>query len=123
MDPEVDPETGQLFFRCAEETTANLSRGGAFVRSWEPLAAGRRVIADIDLPDGRRLQLDSRVAWTQRQLRTGEPDDLDATGYGIEFSRASVAQLARLDAILDSLGALARESRSVDAAPGHSVAP
>ncbi len=45
VDPETDPNDGKLFFRSSEETTANLSRGGAFVRSWEPLAAGRRVVA------------------------------------------------------------------------------
>lgn len=57
IDPEIDPNTGKYFFRSAEETTANLSTGGAFVRSWEPLEAGRRVLVEFSLPNGDRLQL------------------------------------------------------------------
>lgn len=100
VDPETDPNTGKHFFRSAEETTANLSQGGAFVRSWEPLAAGRRVIVDFDLAEDGRLQLLASVAWTQRQVRAGEPQSLDAPGFGVQFVEASDEELARLDRYL-----------------------
>jgi len=124
VHPESDPDTGESFYRIVEETTANLSRGGAFVASWEPLESGRRVLVEIDLPDdGPPLQIVARVAWTRRQLcaealsrmpgasstepsgrsgrRTPEPTPSAATGpepgYGLEFVGGSRADLARLD--------------------------
>jgi Tfp pilus assembly protein PilZ len=106
VDPETDPATGKIFFRSAEETTANLSHGGAFIRSWEPLEAGRRVIVDIDLPVGDKLQLVACVAWTQRRLHstaTPESKALDAPGFGIQFIGAAESELARLDDYLDGL--------------------
>ena len=101
VDPEVDPDTGVPFFRTTEATTANLSRGGVFVHSWEPLAAGRRVIVALDLPLGGELQLVGRVAWTRRKLtpRTGGP--VEAPGYGIEFVGESRADQAAIQQILD----------------------
>jgi len=103
VDPETDPDTGRLFFRSAEETTANLSRGGAYLRSWEPLEAGRRVIVSIDVPSGGELQLAARVVWTRREIRRTESDDLDAPGYGLEFFGSSSAELDRLDRVLSGL--------------------
>jgi Tfp pilus assembly protein PilZ len=103
VDPEVDPDTGRTFFRSADETTANLSRGGAYVRSWEPLASGRRVVLTIELPDRGELQLVGRVAWTRRELRPEAGDRLEAPGYGVEFADASTAELAALDRYLTLL--------------------
>ncbi len=103
VDPEVDPDTGRTFFRSADETTANLSRGGAYVRSWEPLASGRRVVLTIELPDRRELQLVGRVAWTRRELRPEAGDRLEAPGYGVEFADASTAELVALDRFLTTL--------------------
>ena len=103
VDPEVDPDTGRTFFRTAEETTANLSRGGAYVRSWEPLASGRRVVLTIELPDRGELQLVGRVAWTRRELQPPAADQLEAPGYGVEFAGASAAELAVLDRYLTAL--------------------
>ena len=103
VDPERDPDTGRRFFRSAEETTANLSRGGAFVPSWEPLAPGRRVVVAIDLPDHGELQLIGRVAWTRRELRPQGPRELEEPGYGIEFVGGSATELAALDRYLNRL--------------------
>ena len=123
VDPETDPSTGKHFFRSSEETTANLSQGGAYVRSWEPLEAGRRVVVDINLPDARDLQFVARVAWTQRQLRSGRPGELDSPGYGIEFSEASSMELARLERYLDSLEPRDENPRSIDAPMAPPVTP
>ena len=120
VHPESDPDTGESFYRIVEATTADLSRGGAFVESWEPLESGRRVLAEIDLPEGPPLQIVARVAWTRRQLRTeslrriGGDSWIEASrrptqeraappptgagpGYGLEFIGGSRADLARLD--------------------------
>ncbi len=103
VDPEIDPNTGKAFFRSAEETTANLSCGGAYLRSWEPLEAGRRVIVAIDLPTGEELQLTGRVVWTRRELRPPGSRSFEAPGYGVEFSDNSKQDLDRLDRFLGGL--------------------
>ena len=123
VDPECDPITGKPFFRSAEETTANLSRGGAYLRSWEPLSAGRRVIVAIDLPSGEELQLTARVVWTRRQLRPAKGDKLEAPGYGLEFDGTSPRDLTRLDQFLKGLSAgspsLAKHDVLAPSTPGH----
>jgi Tfp pilus assembly protein PilZ len=102
VDPEIDPDSGASFFRSSAATTGNLSRGGVFVHSWEPLAAGRRVIVALDLPAGGELQMVGQVVWTRRKLtpRIGEP--VEAPGYGIEFAGGSRAEQAAIQQILDA---------------------
>ena len=103
VDPEVDPDTSQTFFRSVEETTANLSRGGAYVSSWEPLAAGRRVLIAVDLPREGEIQLVGRVAWTRRLLRSMQSEGVDSPGYGVEFVGVSSTELSALDRYLTTL--------------------
>ncbi len=109
IDPEIDPNTGKRFFRSTEETTANLSRGGAYLRSWEPLETGRRVIVSIDLASGEKLQLSGRVAWTRRELRPQQSHgshgshEVERPGYGIEFFGMSSHELTRLDRLIHAL--------------------
>lgn len=116
VDPETDPDTGAPFFRSTEATTANLSRGGAFIHSWEPLAAGRRVIVGLDLPAGGELQLVGRVVWTRRRLEGGDPGSLVTPGYGIEFVERTRSDQAALQQILDATTATA--AGSIAASPG-----
>lgn len=103
VDAEIDPSTGRAFFRSAEETTANLSRGGAYVKSWEPLAAGRRVVLAIVLPDEGELQLVGRVVWTRRALRPPANEELEPAGYGIEFVGGARADLDALGRFLTAI--------------------
>jgi Tfp pilus assembly protein PilZ len=106
VDAEIDPDTGKTFFRTAEESAANLSRGGAFVHSWEPLTSGRRVVLTIDLPEDGELQLVGRVVWTRREMQSspvGEPISPAAPGYGIEFAGGSGAELEILARFLNGL--------------------
>ncbi len=103
VDPETDPTTGKLFFRSAEETIANLSRGGVYLRSWEPLEAGRRVIVAIELNSGKEIQLAGHVVWTRRQLRHDPAQDIEAPGYGVEFYATSNHELDGLDRLIDSV--------------------
>jgi Tfp pilus assembly protein PilZ len=103
IDPEHDPDTGDLFYRSTEESTANLSRGGAFVHSWEPLAAGRKVVIEITLPGGPSLQLVGQVAWTRRKLQPAQRSRHAEPGYGVEFKGGSKAELATLERVLEGI--------------------
>ena len=96
IDPEIDGVGGSVF-RSSEERLANLSRGGACVRSTEPLPPGRRVLLELELPDGDLFETVGRVAWS-RLVVAGE-GRLEA-GCGIEFLEASEDRGARLDDLI-----------------------
>lgn len=123
IDPEMDPNTGKPFFRCAEETTANLSRGGAYLQSWEPLDVGRRVIVSIDLASGQELQLAGRVVWTRREIRPERTRHIEAPGYGVEFFGASNRELIDLARLIDSLSPASRPQVSPARSAVTAVAP
>ncbi|MBY0399686.1 PilZ domain-containing protein [Myxococcota bacterium] len=123
VDPEVDPDSGEAFFRSTEATTANLSRGGAFVDSWEPLAPGRRVIVALDLPSGGELALVGQVVWTKRRLASRQEGILEAPGYGIQFV-GSRAEQAAIQQILDAAGSSAQsdtDAPTIGAVPSAPV--
>ena len=98
IDPETDATTGKPVFRNSEEICANLSRGGACIRTSDPLSPGRRVLLELELPDGERLETIGRVAWSKLGMAPG--GRLEA-GCGVEFLGASARQRAQLDALLE----------------------
>lgn len=99
IESEKDPWTGRPFFRATKETCSNLSRGGAFVRTEEPLDPGRRVLVEIDLPGGRQLEAIGRVAWSKRVL--GPPGRAPGSGVGIEFLGGAADQFAALEDFIE----------------------
>lgn len=101
IEPERDPWTGRPFFRASQETCANVSRGGAFVRTAEPLAPGRRVLLEFELPGGRPLEAIGRVAWTRRVLAPLERDN--EAGIGIEFLGGPSEQFHELEELIAKL--------------------
>jgi Tfp pilus assembly protein PilZ len=101
VDPETDPWTGKSFFLSLEETCANVSRGGAFVVTEETIAPGRKLLLELEVPGGERLQTFGRVAWTRARLSPGSPAGEEAeSGIGIEFLASRRDQLVRLDRFL-----------------------
>jgi len=102
IDPEQDPFTGRPFFRSVQEICANVSKGGAFVRTRESFDSGRRVLVELTLPDGRELEAIGRVAWSRRVLAPESgPDDV---GLGVEFLGAASEQFSALEAFLTDDG-------------------
>ena len=99
IEPERDPWTGRPFFRASHETCVNLSRGGAFVRTAEPLREGRRLLVEIHLPNGEPVEAIGRVAWTRRTLEPGATarEKREGAGIGIEFLGGAADQLSALD--------------------------
>ena len=102
IEPERDPWTGRPFFRALHETCVNLSRGGAFVRTAEPLRPGRRLLVEMQLPNGQPVEAIGRVAWTRRTLdrSAGAEAKREGTGIGIEFLGGSARQFSLLDAFI-----------------------
>ena len=86
IDPEKDPETGKLYFFTSDEYSANISRGGAFVTISEPIDPGRRVLVEIDIPDGSSIQAIGRVVW--KSIGTGKSDAASKRrpGIGVQFT-------------------------------------
>jgi uncharacterized protein (TIGR02266 family) len=109
IEPERDPWTGRPFFRATHETSANLSRGGLCIHTAEPLRPGRRVLLEIELPDGRPVETLARVAWTRRELA---PGTANAAGIGLEFLGGAADQLASLESFV-----AAREDGAASSAP------
>jgi hypothetical protein len=95
IEPERDPWTGRPFFRSLHETCRNVSRGGLFVKTTEPLAPGRRLLVEIHLPTGRPLEAIGRIAWVKRDPAADQPDS--DSGIGIEFLGGASEQFEALD--------------------------
>jgi len=99
IEPERDPWTGRPFFRATQETCANVSRGGAYVMTAEPLKPGRRLLIEVHLPGSRPLEAIGRVAWTKRVIM---PDSREGeSGIGIEFIGGATEQFAALDGYIN----------------------
>lgn len=107
IEPERDPWTGRPFFRATQERCANVSRGGAFIDTAEPLPPGRRLLLEFHLPDGRQLEAIGRVAWSKKIMNPREHDS-DA-GIGVEFLGGSPAHFSALEQYIK------RELESTDA--------
>jgi len=101
IEPERDPWTGRPFFRASQEVCANVSRGGAFVKTSEPLDPGRRLLVEVHLPSGVPLEAIGRVAWTKRVM-TAHARAADS-GIGIEFIGGAADQFAALEEYIENL--------------------
>lgn len=90
IDPEMDPRTGRPCFRATRELCANLSPGGAFIRTDDPLSPGHRVLVEIHVPGCEPIETLGRVAWAKSVL--GASGALE-NGVGVEFVDASASGL------------------------------
>ncbi|RIK99557.1 MAG: hypothetical protein DCC71_20120 [Proteobacteria bacterium] len=112
IDPEVDAWSGRPFFRSSEEHVADLSRGGARIRSHEPLAPGRRLLLEMDLPDGRSFEAIARVAWARVEVPARDAGaEQPPYGLGLEFLGGALDHITRLERYL-----LARNGAAAPAA-------
>ncbi len=80
VDPDMDPSTGAPCFEASEVVCGNLSRGGAFLRSAEPPAPGKRLVVEVKAPDGPALDMMGSVVWAKAGSGLG-----DMAGCGIQW--------------------------------------
>jgi Tfp pilus assembly protein PilZ len=102
IDPETEPGTGRTYFRASRETCANLSRGGAFIRTPDPLAPGRRVLVEIHVPESEPIETIGRVAWSKTVLVPGTSSE--ECGVGVEFLGGGGDALGALERYLSGSG-------------------
>jgi Tfp pilus assembly protein PilZ len=103
IEPDTDPWTGRPYFRASQEQCENLSRGGAFVRTAELLDPGKKVLLELQLPNGNQVEAVGRVAWTKRAITPEGEETLDS-GVGVEFLGGASDQLAAIEAFLNRAG-------------------
>ena len=95
------PVTLRSAGKVRKQSLADLSPGGAFVRTDAPLEVGAAVSLELRPPRAlTRLRLKGRVVWTRR---VGE-----APGMGMIFEGLSFKQGERLRALVDRLSASGR---------------
>ena len=99
LEPERDPWTGRPIFRAFRDSCGNVSRGGAFVKTAEPLAPGRRILLEMKLPDGKPLEAIGRVAWSKRVIAPG--GEVGESGVGVEFLGAARDEFRELEMFIE----------------------
>jgi len=83
--------------------TRNISRGGTFIRTQNPLPIGTSFVFELRVPkleDALRIQ--GKVQWTVSEQEAAAQDDTDA-GMGIGFVYGSEAERERVERIVDTL--------------------
>ena len=112
IDSETESTSGRKYFRTSEETCANVSRGGAFVLTSDPVAPGRRVLVELQLPDGPSVQAIGRVAWSK--IAMGPSGPLDESGIGVQFIGGEAVQLRALDEYLTRSARSLQKGKTVE---------
>lgn len=81
VHPRIDveiPVTYESEARTYKGMTQNVSSGGAFIKTRQPVAVGQIVMVDIPLKKNGKIQrLTGRVTWSNRQ------------GFGVKFVRSA----------------------------------
>ncbi|HNR90214.1 MAG TPA: PilZ domain-containing protein [Spirochaetota bacterium] len=76
--------------------TVNVSRGGLFISTPEPLGEGSELNLTIQVPGGEVLEIRGKVKWVRQNEVDGE-----RAGMGIEFVDASDKDVIELKKIMD----------------------
>jgi Tfp pilus assembly protein PilZ len=91
IDPETDVR-GKAFFRSSEERCFDISRGGTFVMTPDPIEPGLRVLLELDIPGGSTVQTLARVVW-----KCAEGSGAKPAGVGVEFLGERSGQFGELE--------------------------
>lgn len=76
-------------------TARNLSGGGMFVTTPEPIHPGTEIDLSLKMPDGSELSLRGVVRWTKDENEEG-----DRAGMGIEFLSVNPADQQKITSMI-----------------------
>ena len=83
--------------------TRNISRGGTFIRTQNPLPIGTSFVFELRIPKLEDpLRIRGKVQWTVSEEEASAEEDADA-GMGIGFVYGSEAERERVERIVDQL--------------------
>ena len=91
------------------QPVANLSVGGFFVETSEPLAMGRIVTALLGVKDGLAFQVTARVAWINSTVRPRVAHL--PPGFGLKIQRISFHDRMAIVRVLSESGVRAKRAR------------
>lgn len=77
-------------------TTHNLSDGGMFISTPDPIAPGTELELSLKLPNGEFMNVTGIVRWTRDEDPEGGP-----AGMGIEFASITDSEVAKIKNILE----------------------
>ncbi len=97
VDIKVDCATKDMF---VSNRVMNISRGGLFIASDQPLPISSPVSLTLSLGDGDTIEAQGRVIWNY-DIRKGSSKVIP--GSGIKFLDLSPEHAARLERYLDGL--------------------
>ena len=91
------------------------------VETPEILPPGRRLLVELELPEGKRVEAIGRVAWTRARVT---PQGIaPGAGFGIEFLGAAPEHFERLEAFLRRAGERLSGTLRTKAQPRASSTP
>lgn len=86
------------FIKTSEESSINLSKGGAFIKMDEPYPTGTLVKFKIVTPDQTTIDGVGKVAW----LRTKQTDYRNPPGMGLRFIKMNDEGKSLLEKVLEN---------------------
>ena len=72
VDADRDSRTGEMLFWMMTVRTVDVSDGGLCIRAEQPVDCGRRVVIELDLPDGRICDVAGRIVWLEPSGEDGQ---------------------------------------------------
>ncbi len=105
IDPAIDLETGTPYFQTCEEACSNISRGGIFVATTEVIEPGRRLLVEVEIPEGGTLQSIGQVVWRRIGIPGASPSPAARPGIGIRFTGGRPGQFVELERYLLQIAA------------------
>ena len=106
------------FIKTAEESSLNLSQGGAFIKMDEPYSAGTLVKFKLKTPENGIIDGVGKVAW----FRKPDGDPSIPGGVGIKFLKMSDEGRALLEGILENADVISSSPAGLPAAETAAIA-
>jgi Tfp pilus assembly protein PilZ len=92
VDADKNPQTGEVLFWMMTVRTVDVSDGGLCIRAEQPVDCGRRVVIELDLPDGRIVDVAGRIVWLEP---SGKDDHSSRMGVAFTVPSAGLVHAVR----------------------------